>query len=111
MAVPYLADYVVVDVLDADRRLRRLGAAHADPALEPRLAAAVPFTFEPGTESPLAAVLASGDATLVREVTDEWLAARPRDAQYLGAARCGRRRSCWYHSGRAGVPWAPCASR
>jgi signal transduction histidine kinase/ActR/RegA family two-component response regulator len=86
VAVPYLADYVVVDVLDADRRLRRLGAAHADPALEPRLAAAVPFTFEPGTESPLAAVLASGDATLVREVTDEWLAARPRDAQYLGVS-------------------------
>jgi signal transduction histidine kinase len=86
VAVPYLADYVVVDVLDADRRLRRLGAAHADPALEPRLAAAVPFTFEPGTESPLAAVLASGDATLVREVTDEWLAARPRDARYLGVS-------------------------
>ncbi len=86
VAVPYLADYVIVDVLDADRRLRRLGAAHADPALEPRLAAAAPFTFEPGTESPLAAVLAGGDPTLVREVTAEWLAARPRDAEYLGAS-------------------------
>ncbi len=86
VAVPYLADYVVVDMLDAERRLRRLGAAHADPALEPALAEARPFTFEPGVESPLATVVERGDPTLVREVTDEWLAARPRDAEHLGAA-------------------------
>jgi signal transduction histidine kinase/ActR/RegA family two-component response regulator len=86
VAVPYLADYVVVDVLDAERRLRRLGAAHADPAVEPRLAATPPFTFEPGAESPLAAVIEDGDATLVREVTDDWLAARRRDAEHLGAS-------------------------
>jgi len=85
VAVPYLADYVVVDVLDAERRLRRLGAAHADPDIEPRLAATPPFTFEPGADSPLAAVLEGGDPTLVREVTDEWLAARRRDAEHLGA--------------------------
>jgi signal transduction histidine kinase/ActR/RegA family two-component response regulator len=85
VAVPYLADYVVVDVLDAERRLRRLGAAHADPAVEPCLAATPPFTFEPGAESPLAAVIEGGDATLVREVTDDWLAARRRDAGHLGA--------------------------
>jgi signal transduction histidine kinase/ActR/RegA family two-component response regulator len=86
VAVPYLADYVVVDVLDRDKRLRRLGAAHGDPALEPALTAAPPFTFEPGVESPLAAVIERGEATLVREVSDEWLAARPRDAAHLGAA-------------------------
>ena len=85
VAVPYLADYVVVDVLDADGRLRRLGAAHADPALEPALAETPPFTVEPGEESPLGTVVERGDATLVREVTEDWLAARPRDAEYLGA--------------------------
>ena len=85
VAVPYLADYVVVDVLDAERRLRRLGAAHADPVIEPRLAATPPFTFERGAASPLAAVVENGDATLVREVTEEWLAARGRDAEHLGA--------------------------
>jgi signal transduction histidine kinase/ActR/RegA family two-component response regulator len=85
VAVPYLADYVVVDVLDAEQRLRRLGAAHADPAIEPTLAEAPPFTFEPGAESPLATVVERGEPTLVREVTDEWLAARPRDVEHLGA--------------------------
>jgi signal transduction histidine kinase/ActR/RegA family two-component response regulator len=85
VAVPYLADYVVVDVLDAERRLRRLGAAHADPAVEPVLAEAPPFSFEPGVESSLATVVERGDPTLVREVTDEWLTARPREAAHLGA--------------------------
>jgi signal transduction histidine kinase len=85
VAVPYLADYVVVDVLDAERRLRRLGAAHAEPELEPPLVETPPFSFEPGTESPLANVLERGEPTLIREVTEEWLAARPRDAEHLGA--------------------------
>jgi signal transduction histidine kinase/ActR/RegA family two-component response regulator len=85
VAVPYLADYVLIDMLDAERRLRRLGAAHADPAVEPSLAEAPPLAVEPDDESPLATVVVRGDATLVREVTDEWLAARPRDAEHLGA--------------------------
>ena len=87
VAVPYLADYVVVDVLDPERRLRRLGAVHARPDLEGSLAETSPFAFEPGVESPLAGVIERGEATLVREVTDEWLAARPRDAQHLGAGQ------------------------
>ena len=85
VAVPYLADYVVVDILDAERRLRRLGAAHADPGMEPTLAEAPPFTVEPGAESPLATVLEHGEPILIRDVSDEWLAARPRDAEHLGA--------------------------
>ncbi|HEY7519796.1 MAG TPA: ATP-binding protein [Methylomirabilota bacterium] len=85
VAVPYLADYVLVDVLDAERRLRRLGAAHAEPAIEPALAEAPPFAFEPGADSPLAAVVERGEPTLVREVSEEWLAARPRDGAHLAA--------------------------
>jgi signal transduction histidine kinase len=85
VAVPYLADYVVVDVLDADRRLRRLGAAHARPDVEPALVEARPFALEPGIDSPVASVLERGEPTLVREVTDEWLSARPREAEHLGA--------------------------
>jgi signal transduction histidine kinase len=87
VAVPYLADYVVVDVLDIERRLRRLGAVHARPDLEVSLAETSPFAFEPGVESPLAGVIERGEPTLVREVTDDWLAARPRDAQHLGAGQ------------------------
>jgi len=85
VAVPYLADYVVVDVLDAERRLRRLGGVHAQPDLESSLVAAPPFAFEPGADSPLASVVERREPTLVREVSDDWLAARPRDAEHLGA--------------------------
>ena len=86
VAVPYLADYVVVDMLDGERRLRRLGAAHADPVVEPSLADAAPLVVEPGDESPLATVVERGDAILVREVTEDWVAARPREAEHLGAS-------------------------
>src|SRR5688500_5794343 len=85
VAVPYLADYVVVDVLDADGRLRRLAAVHARPELEPPLAEARAFAVAPGAESPVARVLERGESTLVREVDEAWLATRPRDAEHLGA--------------------------
>jgi signal transduction histidine kinase len=85
VAVPYLADYVVVDVLDTDRRLRRLAAVHARPELEPPLAAARAFAGAPGVESPVARVLERGESTLVREVDEAWLATRPHDAEHLGA--------------------------
>jgi PAS domain S-box-containing protein len=86
VAVPYLADYVVVDVLDAERRLRRLGAAHVQPELEGTLTTVRPCALEPGGESALAGVIERGEPTLVREVTDDWLAARPRDAEHLGGS-------------------------
>src|SRR5437762_2161579 len=38
VAIPYLADYVLVDVLETQGRLRRLAAAHPDPLIEERLA-------------------------------------------------------------------------
>src|SRR5439155_1452629 len=40
VAIPYLADYLLVDVLETQGRLRRLAAAHRDPGLEERLASA-----------------------------------------------------------------------
>jgi PAS domain S-box-containing protein len=84
VAVPYLAHYVVVDVLDADGRLRRLGAAHAQPQLEGTLADTPPLSFVPGVPSPLADVLERAEPTLIREVNDDWIAARRRDAEHLG---------------------------
>ena len=86
VAVPYLADYVAVDVLDTERRLRRLGAAHVQPELEGALTTARPYLLEPGVESALAGVIERGEPTLVREVTEEWLAGRPRDAEHLGGS-------------------------
>src|SRR5437879_5477001 len=90
VAIPYLADYVLVDVLEPQGRLRRLAAAHRDPVLEERLASAAgPAPVTSGT-SALEAVIERGEPTLVRDVSDDWLAARARDAEHLGTAAGAR---------------------
>jgi PAS domain S-box-containing protein len=89
VAIPYLADYVLVDVLETQGQLRRLAAAHRDPLLEERLASApvqAPGTSGTSGTSALDAVIERGEPTLVRDVSDDWLAARARDAEHLGAA-------------------------
>jgi PAS domain S-box-containing protein len=83
VAIPYLADYVLVDVLEGHGRLRRLAAAHTDPLVEERLASQRPLAPVTGTAGALEGVIARGEPTLVRDVSQEWLAAR--DAEHLGA--------------------------
>jgi len=88
VAIPYLADYVLVDVLETHGRvLRRLAAAHTDPLIEERLASQRPLARTSGStgDGVLEAVIERGEPTLVRDVSDEWLATRVRDAEYLGA--------------------------
>ncbi len=84
VAIPYLADYVLVDVLEAPGRLRRLAAAHFDPVVEERLASLAPPAPAAGAASAVDGVLDHGEPTLVRDVSEEWLAARGRDAEHLG---------------------------
>jgi len=84
VAIPYLADYVLVDVLEPrGRRLRRLAAAHPDPIVEERLAGQNLST--PGDGGALDGVIERGEPTLIRDVSDDWLAARGADAEHLGA--------------------------
>ena len=90
VAIPYLADYVLVDVLETQGRLRRLAAAHRDPVLEERLASAAGSAPVTSGTSALEAVIERGEPTLVRDVSDDWLAARARDAEHLGAAAGAR---------------------
>src|SRR5437867_798003 len=88
VAIPYRADYVLVDVLETHGRvLRRLAAAHTDPLIEERLASQRPLARTSGStgDGVLEAVIERGEPTLVRDVSDEWLATRVRDAEYLGA--------------------------
>jgi PAS domain S-box-containing protein len=83
VAIPYLADYVLVDVLEPRGRLRRLAAAHPDPIVEERLTGQnLPM---PGDGGALDGVIERGEPTLIRDVSDEWLAARGADAEHLGA--------------------------
>ena len=84
VSIPYLADYVLIDALDAGGRLHRLAAAHADPTLEERLAHRPPYALADAGDSVIGAVLEHGEPTLVRDVSEEWLAARHVDAAHLG---------------------------
>src|SRR3989441_4415190 len=90
VAIPYLADYVLVDVLETQGRLRRLAAAHTDPLIEERLASPRPLAPVAGGTSSLEGVIERGEPTLVHDVSDEWLSARLRDAEHFGAGSGAR---------------------
>jgi signal transduction histidine kinase/GAF domain-containing protein len=88
LAVPYLGDWCIVDLLRGER-LERVAVGHADPEAQ---AAAYEFL----KRFPLAAdaahgpgrVIASGEAELISEVTDEHLQrASGGDPEYLEALR------------------------
>jgi PAS domain S-box-containing protein len=81
LAVAAMADYCLVDLVDEDGRVRRVAAAHADPARQPlaeRLRA-----FPPGPQSAgVPRVLRTGRPEVFPEVTDEDLPALARDAEH-----------------------------
>jgi PAS domain S-box-containing protein len=74
LAVPYLGDWCVVDMVGAGGRLGRLAVAHSDPELR---AAAYEFQerFPPDPDAPHgpAKVVRTGRSELIREVTDDHL--------------------------------------
>jgi signal transduction histidine kinase/ActR/RegA family two-component response regulator len=83
VAIPYLADYVLVDVLESRGCLRRLAAAHPDPVVEERLASR--RLAAPLGAGALNGVIERGEPTLIRDVSEHWLAARGADAEHVGA--------------------------
>jgi PAS domain S-box-containing protein len=94
VAVPDLADWCVVDILEGDR-LARVAIEHAD--AEKREAARAwgrRFPPEPDRPAGIAEVLRTGQPVLFREVTDEIIAANSRGGEYpallrsLGIASC-----------------------
>ncbi len=72
-AVPTLADFVVIDVAEADGRFRRAGTAHADPAFGQLLGAQRAFVPAPEAAGALGASLRGGAPCLVAPVTDDAL--------------------------------------
>ena len=88
LAAGMLADWCVIDLVDEDGTLRRLAAAHADPARDD-FARALQIRYPPGGDGPytLRKVLASGQTELVVEVTDAELQERARNADHLRLLR------------------------
>ena len=88
LAVPWLADWCAVDVVDDAGRLTRIATEHADPAKR-RLAAELMERYPPGPEEGqgVGEVVRSGKPELYERITDEMLEAGARDAEHLAVLR------------------------
>jgi PAS domain S-box-containing protein len=94
LAVPRLADWCVVDVLDERGRLTRLAVAHVDPAkvrLAEELSARYPE--DPAAASGPPRVVRTGRSELISEITDAQVVAGARDAEHLAILRSLQLRS------------------
>jgi PAS domain S-box-containing protein len=87
-AVPSLADWASVNMLDKSGVIRTLAIAHRDPEkvrqgwyLNHR------WPAEQDESRGVAAVIRSGEAVLIREITDEMLAGRAQDHEHLEILR------------------------
>ncbi|HEX5386954.1 MAG TPA: PAS domain-containing protein [Gemmatimonadales bacterium] len=88
--IPALADFTILDVFDDDGRLERLQLAHAEPAVEARLAAdARTCTPDPAWDDhPIVQVLRTGAPLLMPDLSESEVAALGRrecDAAFLAA--------------------------
>jgi signal transduction histidine kinase len=88
LVVPRLADWCSVHVADDSGRPRQLAVAHADPA-KVDWARQLAQRYPPDPDAPrgVPAVLRSGRAELVPEVTDAMLQAGARDPEHLAILR------------------------
>ncbi|HEV2147218.1 MAG TPA: GAF domain-containing sensor histidine kinase [Longimicrobiaceae bacterium] len=87
LAVPRVACYCAVDILEVDGRVRRLGMAHVDPERVEVLRRTAALPSDPRCGSPLSPVLRSGEPVLVSPVSDDWLRETAWDETHLGLMR------------------------
>ncbi|MBA2564738.1 MAG: response regulator, partial [Gemmatimonadetes bacterium] len=88
LAVPHVADWCLVDMIEADGSYRRLALAHADPACE-ELAWNMEriHPMDPCTVHGAPHVLRTGRSELVERVDEALRAAKASDAVHLAALR------------------------
>ena len=88
MAVPHVADWCAVDMLEPGGAIRRLAVAHVDPS-KVELGWDVARRYPPSLGDPRVPlrVLQTGKAELATEVDDEVLAASARDPEHLAMLR------------------------
>jgi len=87
-AVPDLADVCIVDLLEADGRIRRVAVAHADPAQE-EVARTLQRRWPPRPDGPnsVARTLRTGESELTPEVDDGRLQAIAQSPEHLAVLR------------------------
>jgi PAS domain S-box-containing protein len=88
LAVPELADWCIIDLVEEGGRARRVAIAHDDPAREQR-GWELTERYPPDLELPggLAAVLSTGTARLIEDVDAELLGRLARDDEHLAGLR------------------------
>lgn len=88
LAVPALADWCLIDLVNEDDTVDRVVAAHADPAHAP-LAEALRRRYAPKPDIPhgVSRAIARGEPQLVSLVTDDLLEQLARDPAHLTALR------------------------
>jgi PAS domain S-box-containing protein len=87
MAVPFLADWCIVDLLEDDGSIRQTAVAHVDDNVD--LARTLRETYPPDPYEPhiIWQVLRSGQSVLTSEITDDEHAARAHDDEHLQLLR------------------------
>ena len=86
LAVPFLADLCVVDIIDNDT-VRRMGIAHADAEKEEQVRLFLGKPPDINGQHPAMRVIRTGVPELVPEVSDDLLVAATRDEQHLEFVR------------------------
>ncbi len=86
LALPHLADWCVIDVLQ-DGRLHRTEAAHADPALDPMVQDLKQFPPEAARAHPSVTVVETGEPELIENVSDSFLEAIAASPEHLATLR------------------------
>jgi signal transduction histidine kinase len=86
LAVPRLADWCAVDIVDADGRLRRLAIAHTDPAKVDAVWA-MSHRYREQDQDPVPQVIRTARTQLIPEIPDELLRRFARDAAHLEGLR------------------------
>ncbi|HEY9832198.1 MAG TPA: PAS domain S-box protein [Stenomitos sp.] len=95
LAVPFIADWCAVDILEKNQTIRRVAIAHLEPAK-------VELAWELNRRYPerlnaamgLAAILRTGESAIATEILDSDLVAIAQDAQHLQSLRELNLKSC-----------------
>jgi PAS domain S-box-containing protein len=87
LAVPGLADWCTVYLVGEDGTVRRLEAAHVDPALDPVLRALREYVILPGTPHPALQVIETGEPRLISPFPPELMEEIAQDPRHLEILR------------------------
>jgi len=88
LAVPVLADWCAIDILEDDGEVRRLAVAHTDPAkVEWAYELQRRYPFDPDSPRGVANVLRTGASELYPQIDDALLVASARSPDHLEALR------------------------